>query len=142
MTAKNYLSRLFYVNKHIKADEEELEMLNTLFFGVKSFSFGERVQGTFKSEDARTAELIDKIDHAKKELLKDIDKFLKIKSEIKGTILKVKDEKIQLLLRYRYIEFLTWEQVSDKLDNYSLQWLHKLHAKGLKEVEEILNSWF
>lgn len=140
MDAKNYLSQLFYIDKIVRADKEEIAKLETLLYGVQGCSFNEKVQSSFKSDTSKMTELIDKIDKVKRELLEDITRYMEIRSEIKMTILKVKDEKLKLLLRYRYIELLTWEDVGIKLGDYTLQWVHKLHAKALKEVEEILNS--
>lgn len=63
-----------------------------------------------------------------------IDALIDLRREIQGAIEKVPDENLQLLLTYRYIDGLTWEQVAEKMD-CSRQWIFSLHGKALQKIE-------
>lgn len=46
----------------------------------------------------------------------------------------VTDDRLKLLLQYRYIDCLTWEQVADKL-NIDYRWTLRLHQRALDAIE-------
>ena len=75
----------------------------------------------------------------KQKIDREIDQYIDLKTEIRGVIDRVKDEKLQLVLRYRYIHFCSWEEIASQM-GYGLRWIHTLHGKALAAVEEILRD--
>ena len=53
--------------------------------------------------------------------------------------MQISDNTEKLILKYRYIEFLTWEEIAVKL-GFTFQWVHVLHKKALNNFEKVLNS--
>ena len=56
-----------------------------------------------------------------------------LKGEIYRAIRTVEDPTRRLLLEYRYIHGLTWEQVAERM-GYDLRWVHRLHGKALGQL--------
>ena len=59
---------------------------------------------------------------------------IQLRDEIEDAIESVPDDRLQLLLRYRYIEGWTFEQIAVEL-NYSWRQICNLHGKALNEVK-------
>lgn len=59
--------------------------------------------------------------------------LIRLKTEIKTEISKVKDYKCRRLLQLRYIDFLPWEEISEKM-LYSTVHIHRIHLKALDSV--------
>ncbi|WP_195376736.1 sigma factor-like helix-turn-helix DNA-binding protein [Anaerotruncus rubiinfantis] len=59
---------------------------------------------------------------------------IQLRDEIEDAIESVPDDRLQLLLRYRYIEGLTFERIAVEL-NYSWRQICNLHGKALNEVK-------
>lgn len=59
---------------------------------------------------------------------------IQLRGEIEDAIESVPDDRLQLLLRYRYIEGLTFERIAVEL-NYSWRQICNLHGKALNEVK-------
>lgn len=45
-----------------------------------------------------------------------------------------------LVLRYRYIDFLKWEDIAEKMEYYSLKSVYRIHSAALDSVADILQS--
>lgn len=56
-----------------------------------------------------------------------------LRKEIERTIQTVEDERLQQLLRYRYINGLTWERIAVAM-NYSYMQICRLHGKALDAI--------
>lgn len=54
--------------------------------------------------------------------------------QIAAVFNSVTDDRLKLLLHYRYIDGLTWEQVADKL-NLDYRWTLRLHQRALDAIE-------
>ncbi len=75
-----------------------------------------------------------KLDELLQELKEQLEKKIDIRREITQKIDAMPDETESLLLRYRYIHLLKWEEVAVKM-GYSWQHMHKIHAKALEHFE-------
>lgn len=62
---------------------------------------------------------------------------LEFSAEIADEISKLEDVKQEMVLTLRYIEGLTWEEISDEMD-LSVRTVQKLHGRGLPGMEKIL----
>lgn len=70
---------------------------------------------------------------------KSIDKLVAVKNKIFTLIQNVDDSKCRTLLISYYINCKTLEQIAEDME-YDIRWVHSLHKKSIKKVEEILNS--
>jgi len=131
MTPKQYLRQAYRLNELINSHIREVEQLKLLSTSVPSTDFSkERVQGG-KLPGDRISNIIAKIVDLEKQINDEIDRFVDLKKEIHDAVDNVKNVNEQLVLRYRYIEFLTWEQISERM-NYSIMQVHRIHSNALR----------
>lgn len=74
---------------------------------------------------------------------KHTDRLLAVKQEIELLIEQVEDNTLQALLRDRYINFLSWEQIAENIHYESARWVRTtVHNKALNAAEKILKGEF
>ena len=79
-------------------------------------------------EDGVTA-----IDEIESSINKDIDKLVGLRREIENKIEEVEDLKLRELLKSRYLDDKTWEEIAFR-NNYTWQWAYKLHERALDKI--------
>ena len=114
MTAKEYLHQAYRLDHKINSDIEELQRLREMSFSISSPQLGDRVQ-TSRSNDAPFVKCIFKIREMEEKIDAEIDLFVDLKKEIRSVIEKVEGTDEQMVLRYRYIHNMTWEQIGHEL---------------------------
>ena len=76
---------------------------------------------------------MDKVLEIDEEINREIDTLQTIRQEIRETLNQLEDESLKLLMEYRYIDGMTWEQVAVKM-HYSYMQICRLHGKALKTI--------
>jgi len=114
MTAKEYLHQAYRLDHKINSDIEELQRLREMSCSISAPQLGDRVQ-TSRSTDAPFVKCIDKIIDMEEKINSEIDLFVDLKKEIRSVIEKVENTDEQMVLRYRYIHNMTWEDIGDEL---------------------------
>ncbi len=82
----------------------------------------------------RLQSAVEMILQLEKEADREIDALVALKGEIRRAIRTVEDSTLRLLLEYRYIHGLTWEQVAERM-GYDQRWVYRLHGKALNCLE-------
>lgn len=75
-----------------------------------------------------------KIDELFRDLEKQMNKRIELRLRISREIESMSDETESLLLRYRYIQGLKWEDIALRMD-YSWRGIHKVHARALQHFQ-------
>lgn len=78
-------------------------------------------------------ELQQEVQKVKVEVCRKTKLFLKQLRTIELAIEKIPDGTQALILRYRYVDCLGWERISEEL-SYSIRMLHQLHLKALENI--------
>ena len=76
---------------------------------------------------------VDRICELEERLNGKIDAAVKRRKEMEAAITTVEDKTLQLLLQYRYIDGMTWEQIAVKM-NYDYRWTLRLHGRALTRL--------
>lgn len=132
MTTKEFLNMAYMLDKRINAKQKEVDSLRSLAYGVSSPSFEERYKST-KNTNAPYVHYVEKIMAMEDAINSEIDSLVDLKAEIGAAIAGVKDINQCLVLRYRYIECMTWKQVSAALcidERTARRW----HKKAIDKV--------
>lgn len=135
VTAKEYLNQAYRLNDKIKSNLRQVEDLEAKVTSV-TVSFGEKVQSGEKNS---TEQVILKIIALKQKINEETDRYIDLLTEIRSTIDKVKDPDENLLLTLRYIEFMKWEEIMEKM-NFSETQVHRVHRNALKNIK-FSESW-
>lgn len=76
---------------------------------------------------------VEKLEAQEEKIDKKIDLLHEVKADIEKAIQTVEDDTLKLLLRYRYINGLTWEKIAVTM-NYDYRWILRLHGKALNKL--------
>lgn len=135
MSAKEWLSRAWEIDKEIKALEQEKEKAEAQTMSVTAGYSDVKVQTSRKNrtEDATVAY----IDY-KNEIVKRIDELYAVKREILYAISKVDNPTYRTLLTLRYLRFLTWERIAEEMGMSDVWVRTRLHSDSLYEVSNFI----
>ena len=131
MTAKEYLQQGYRIDQRINSKIAQVSNLREL--ATKATATLSDMPGNATPNTHRMEEIIVKIIDLENEINEDIDNLVDLKAEIGAAIDGVKDINQCLVLRYRYIECMTWKQVSATLcidERTARRW----HKKAIDKV--------
>ncbi len=133
MDAKEFLRQGFRLNELIESDLSELRRLRELSTSLSDAGYGrERVRGGGQ-EASRLEAVVVKIVDLEREIDREIDSYVDLQAAIRRAIDALPDLKERLVLRYRYIEFMSWAEVQGKMGLEESQ-VFALHRRALKGV--------
>lgn len=130
MTAKEYLSQARFLDMCIDAHIAELEDLRCMSTRIQGCNFEEHYAGT-RNTDPPFVKLIEKIMLMQDRINAEIDRLVDLKAEMDVAIEAVANVEERLLLRYRYLNNLTWEEISVRL-HMSERSVRRLHGSALQ----------
>lgn len=129
MTAKEYLNQAYRLNERIKSNLRQVEALEAKATSV-TVNFGEKVQSGEKNS---TEQVVLKIIALKEQINDETDRYIDLLTEIRRTISGVKNPDENLLLTLRYIEFMKWEEIMEKM-NFSRPQVFRIYNNALKSI--------
>lgn len=115
MTAKEYLSQAYRLDQRIDSNIAEITRLREMACGISSPSWEEKVQTT-RNTDAPFVRCLEKIMDLEKVVNSEIDTLVDLKRQIRTTVDTVTNVNERMVLRYRYIHNMTWEQIGGELN--------------------------
>lgn len=135
MTEKEWLQRAWNIEKEIQElEERRMTVRNEILRITPSYEY--RGNQTFHSGNCKEAKYIKLIEFSQR-IDKHIEELYKVKTEIDKAIDKVPNSKLRRLLKLRYIDFKTWEDIADEM-NYALRHIMRLHGKALIAIRCII----
>ena len=134
MNVKQYLSQLYRLDEFINSNQQELANLRELAISIKGVNTEkDKVQESSTSTDAKYVDIVAKCDELERLIENELDRFFSLKMEIRAVINAVKNTDERLLLKLRYINFYSWEEISREM-NMSLRNLHYIHSSALNNL--------
>ena len=129
MTAKDFLSRGRFLEKHIEILKEHLEHYKSLVNNctVTYSDIPKSTTTNYKLEDCTQ-----KIIELQRQLCDDMADLVRVKCEISEAIRKVDNYEYQDILIKRYIFNEQWEKISDDF-GFTRQHIHRIHGEALKK---------
>lgn len=125
---KAYLSGYKAGLLEIEQLEEEIRRLGAQAEGMRSMGGG--VAGS--SGDNPMQACIDQMLEFQRMLTERLAENMKLRGSIENSIAAVEDAKLRLLLRYRYIEGMTFEEIAVRMF-YSYMQICRLHGQALEQ---------
>lgn len=135
--AQEYLMRVKRSEERIEDLLEERARIKALREKITASWSVDKVSGSHKPDKLgdNTAKLLD----IERQLDAEIDNFVDTEREVRGVLDRVKNSNYARVLRKRYLNYKTWEQIACEM-HYSYQWVNELHDRALIVVENILNT--
>ncbi len=132
MEAKEYLKQAYLLDKQIKVETQELEQLKEMRGVIQGCSYGERIgSDPNRNIEAPFIKTLEKIWELEDKVNAHIRKLVDLQSEIDEAINQLEEPAERLLLKYRYLNAMEWDVISDMLI-VSYRTVHKIHASALK----------
>lgn len=129
MTAKEFLSKAWRIDRRIERKIEERERLQSrLTAGRMSSLTGMPRGGGYDWTDAaaQVLRLTEQIDD-------EINRLCTVKRLVNEAIDAVEDSKYRQVLELRYRNYLTWEEIAEDM-GYETRWVYELHGRALLRV--------
>lgn len=127
---KAYLGRYRDNEREIRRTEEEILRWESL--SRKTTTTMGAAGGGSNGEDKLQA-AVEKIVRWQNRLTLQLGERVRLREEIEAAIGTVEDERLRLLLRYRYIDGWTWERIAVEMC-YSYMQICRLHGKALAQM--------
>ena len=132
MTNKEYLRQAYRLDQKINGDIEEVARLREMAGNISSPVLGDKVQ-TSRNRDGLFVRNMEKILLLEEKINREIDALVDLKSQMRDVIAAVQDTDERMVLRYRYIHNLTWEQIGNEL-NADKSTIRRWHGSALAHV--------
>lgn len=134
----SYLCRYHNLIVKIEKKKEYIAFCNERAGSIPGPSYGERINNPSPSHDAPFVKWVYRAIDAEEELKRLEDKAKNAKQEIETAIAKLEDETLQMILIYRYIDWLTWSEIATRV-YYSDKTVRRKHdlAIGLLEFDQL-----
>lgn len=132
MDIKCRLNEYKWIKQNIENLENRLLELDTMLQSVTNPTDSERVQTSLDPD--KWTSLIQKRMEIEDLINAEIHNGYVKMDQIEKIITKL-PEREKLLMRLRYIDCLTWEEIAVSM-NYTWQHMHRIHAQCLKDVIE------
>ena len=129
MTAKEYLNQTYRLNERINSNLRQLEALEERATSI-TVRLNPKVQGGTLNG---TEQLIYNILELKERIKAETSEYIRTLEEIRQTISALKDPDESLLLTLRYIEFMKWEDIAEKM-NFSETQIFRIFKRALKKI--------
>ncbi len=133
MTAKDYLQQAYKLDEVISSLQRERDRLGDLAASLPSQDTSRDIVSASKDNSASFTKIIEKIDELDRQIASEMNRLVNLKAEIHGVINAVPDRNEMLCLRYRYIEYMSWEKISEKM-NYSVMQVTRIHGTALSKI--------
>lgn len=135
MTAKEYLSQAYCIEKRINLLIEQAE-------GLKQFTENctAKITGMPKAKNKSTSPIADavcKMVDREKDIADEIERLSLIRNNICKVIDTIEDADCCAVLTKRYLRYKTWEQISKEM-NYSKRWVHNAHSRALDMIQKLM----
>ena len=132
MEVKEYLEQTRYLDKRIESDMRELEALKELSVSVRAIGFEER-NSTMPNTEAPFIKCLALIAEMEDQIKTELRQCTELKKETMGVIMSVSDICERMVLRYRYIQMMSWRQISYELGT-DVRTVRRWHDEALGDV--------
>ena len=130
MLPKEYLQQYKVLDCYINSQVEELEKWKSLATKVTP-TYSDMPRGSGGADRIQSA--VEKICEIHHRLDESIDRFVNLRSDIQRKIDAIDDQSLRMILKYRYIDGTTFEQIGLNM-NYSYVHICRLHTQALALV--------
>lgn len=132
MTAKEYLRQAYRLDHRINSDIAEMERLQEMAGSVGSPGFEEHYNPN-RPNEAPFVRCLEKVWDLEQKINSEIDRLIDLKAQMREVIATASNADEQMVLRYRYIHNMTWEQIGDEL-HADRTTVYRWHNSALNHV--------
>ena len=131
---KEYLMNYKKVYKKIESLKEQLDSLREVEQSIRSQQLSDMPKGGNRHQDL--SDLMVKLEDLQTQIADAITESCRIKLEIEEALWKLEDAEEARVLRFRYIYFAKWEEIS-KTMSYSRKQIQRIHQKAIQNLKDV-----
>lgn len=131
-----YQEKVKFLKRYKQIDKEITQLLREK---SEIFSLGTKINPTYSdmpkgtNESDKVQSTVEKLGALEKKIDSKIDEWYEVRLDIEKAIHTVESDKFRLLLRYRYINGWTFEQIAVQMD-HDYRWVRRLHRKSVNLI--------
>lgn len=130
MTSKEYLKQIYFLTQAIEDEESEIKMIQICADGMTGMGFDkEMIKDSIPVSGIETNYL--KIEMLKEKIEKQRGKLKQIKEDATKRIALMRNERERKILKLKYFDFLSWEQIMSEFETDSKDAVYSLHRRAL-----------
>ena len=132
-----YQEKVKFLKRYKQIDKEITQLLREK---SEIFSLGTKITPTYSdmpkgtNESDKVQSTVEKLEEYERKIGIRIDDWCEAKLDIEKAIHTVGSDALRLLLRYRYINGWTFEQIAVQM-NYTWRQINRLHKKAINVIE-------
>ena len=130
MTPKEYLNQARHLDALINCHLREIDYWRDLSTSVAGSSFEEH-HNPNRPADAPFVRCLEKIDAIQRDVEEKVTHLVSLREDINTRIDMLASHEEQMVLRYRYLDNCTWEEIAAMV-NVSLRTVHRIHGSALQ----------
>lgn len=130
MTPKEYLNQARHLDALINCRLREIDYWRDLSTSVAGSSFEEH-HNPNRPADAPFVRCLEKIDAIQRDVEEKVTHLVSLREDINARIDMLASHEEQMVLRYRYLDNCTWEEIAAMV-NVSLRTVHRIHGSALQ----------
>lgn len=131
MTAKEYLNQAWHLDALINCRLREIDYWKDLSGSVSGMRFDGMPHSPNRLTEAPFVRCLEKIDEIQRNVEEKVAYLIKLREEINSRIDMLDSHEEQVLLRYRYIDGMSWEEIEHMMC-VSKSTVHRIHGSALQ----------
>ena len=142
MRVETYLSQGRMLNQRINYQLKKLGELKNAACSLPAVTIRKDKIQTSTDGDAPFVKALIRVEEMEEKIKREIDMLADLKEEIMGVIGQVDSEELQMVLIYRYLEGMTWEEIGDLIyaDRSTVKRWHRKAIEQIVLPEEQINK--
>lgn len=133
MNKKEYLRQAYLLDKRINADMDEVVRLRELATSVSSLRYDREYVQTTRSVEAPFVKALIRVMDLEAKINMEITLLISLKEQILDVISKLESVDEQMILRYRYMSNMTWEDIGKEL-HAGVRTVIRWHGNALEHL--------
>lgn len=134
MDKKTYLCRYHNLLEKIEKKKQYLAFCDERASSTLGPNYGERINNPNPNTEAPFVRWVFKKIETEEEIEELEKKLIKVKIQIETAINSIQDEELQMILTYRYIDWLSWSDIGLKI-YYSDKTIRRKHDQALELLQ-------
>jgi len=133
MRVETYLSQGRLLNQRINYQLKKLGELKNAACSLPAVTIRKDKVQSSTDGDAPFVRALIRVEEMEEKIKREIDMLADLKEEIMGMIGQVDSEELQMVLIYRYLEGMTWEEIGDLIyaDRSTVK---RWHRKAIEQI--------
>lgn len=133
---KKYLSRAYWLDREVETKCWQIAELRSLAETATSRIEATRMGGTPSRSKVENAVI--RIIDEEERLDSIIGELIECKKRISKLISRVGEPKLRLLLELRYLEYLRWDEIAERMNYADTRHVYRLHARALDAAAKLI----